>query len=155
MRPFSSLAATLALAASLTPTGCGSSTGQSIYNASGAPGGSARQDSGTALRGGTSHDGASGLDPGGPPTQLSTGPSSISGVTSDGWAVFRAADVLRAVKIAADAVTQDITDSPGNVLIRGKVVFNWANVDWTANVGDLSVWTADAGTHHIGPTMYS
>src|SRR5690348_17852416 len=32
-----------------------------------------------------------------------------------------------------------------NVLIRGRVVFNWANVDWTANVGDLSVWTADAG----------
>jgi hypothetical protein len=152
MRPFSSLALILALA------GCGSSTGQSIYNPiqhSAAAGGGAGQDSGTAGEGGTRRDGASGVDPGGPPTQLSAGPSSISGVTSDGWAVFRAADVLRAVKIAEDPFTQDVTDSPGNVLIRGRAVFNWANVDWTANVGDLSVWTADAGTQHIGPTMYS
>ena len=158
MRPFSSRTATLALVGSLTPTGCGSSTGQSIYNPvphSAAAGGGAGRDSGTAREGGTGRDGASGVYPGGPPTQLSAGPSSISGVTSNGWAVFRAADVLRAVKIAVDPVIQDITESPGNVLIRGKAVFNWANVDWTANVGDLSVWTADAGTHHIGPTMYS
>jgi hypothetical protein len=79
----------------------------------------------------------------------------MSSVTSDGWAVFRAADVLRAVKVAAEPVTQDITESPGSLVVRGRVVFNWANVDWTSNVGDLSVWTADAGTHHIGPTAYA
>jgi len=43
----------------------------------------------------------------------------------------------------------------GSVLIRGKVVFNWANVDYTANVGDLSIWTAHAGAHAIGLTQYA
>jgi hypothetical protein len=46
-------------------------------------------------------------------------------------------------------------EDPGNVLVRGRVLFNWSNVDWTVNMGDLSVWTADAGTHHIGETTYT
>jgi hypothetical protein len=84
-----------------------------------------------------------------------TGAVSISSLTSDGWVVYRDADVLRAVKIATDPVTQDVIDNPGSVLVRGMVLFNWSNVDWTTNMGDLSVWAANAGTHHIGTTAYS
>ena len=98
----------------------------------------------------------SGKSPGsGPPTQVAPGPASMVGVTSDDWAVFRDADALRAVKIGALPEVEEITRRPGSVLIRGKVVFNWADVDWTSNVGDLSVWTAEAGTHEIGETPYA
>jgi hypothetical protein len=155
MRPLSSISATLVLVGALAPTGCGSSTGEPLRDPapqSGAAGRSARQDPGTAQDSGT----APAADPvRAPPTQLVAGTASIAGVTSDGWAVFRDADALRAVKIAANPATQQITDSPGSILIRGRVVFNWANVDWTSNVGDLSVWTADAGAHQIGPTTYA
>jgi hypothetical protein len=50
---------------------------------------------------------------------------------------------------------QDITNQPGSVLIRGRVVFNWANVNWEQGVGDLSIWTSAAGVKHVGLTPYS
>jgi len=102
--------------------------------------------------------------------QLATGPVSIVGVTSDGRAVFRDSGTLRVVEIAEPGGTLSgrpddviigntggelITDAPGSVLIRGKVVFNWADMDWSENLGDLSVWQSDIGPQHIGPTTYS
>jgi hypothetical protein len=89
-----------------------------------------------------------------PATQIAPGEATLLGTTSDGWAVFRSSDALLAASTASDADAQELTRSPGNVLIRGKVVFNWANVDWTVGVGDLSVWSADGGAHEIGPTPY-
>jgi hypothetical protein len=89
------------------------------------------------------------------PLQIAPGQPSLSGVTSDGWAVFRDGDVLRAASVGTDSMSQEISKKPGSVLIRGNVVFNWADVDWTLGVGDLSVWTAEAGAHEIGETPYA
>lgn len=160
MRPFNSLVTILVLTASVASIGCGTATGDAMYDPTPRSGGAggiahAHADAGTARDSAPEPDEASGADLGGPPVQLAPGNVSISGVTSDGWATFRDADTLSAVKIAANPATRKITDSPGSVVIRGRVLFNWANVDWTSNVGDLSVWTADTGTHHIGPTMYA
>jgi hypothetical protein len=88
-------------------------------------------------------------------TQLVSGDVTIAGLTSDGWAVLRDGDALRAAHLSAPFETTDVAAKAGNVLIRGKVVFNWANVDWMANVGDLSIWTADAGAHVIGSTQFA
>jgi hypothetical protein len=64
------------------------------------------------------------------------------GVTSNGYAVFRVDQKLSAVKLVPAASAVDITTQPGNVVIRGKTVFQWANVDYMKGRGDLSVWSA-------------
>ncbi|HEX3595398.1 MAG TPA: hypothetical protein VHU80_09860 [Polyangiaceae bacterium] len=88
-------------------------------------------------------------------TQLAPGSVSIVGLTSDGWAIFRDGDALRAANTSVPGDVRDIAPKAGSVVIRGKVVFNWANVDYVANVGDLSIWTAAAGAHVIGSTQYA
>ena len=40
-------------------------------------------------------------------------------------------------------------------MIRGRVLGNFANVDWTTNLGDLSIWAEESGTHAIGKSLYS
>lgn len=157
MRSLASVSSTLVLVGALAPSGCGGAAGDltSPTGKSGSAHPEPAKDGGTARFLGTELDSASADPVLAPPTQLAAGSASILGITSDGWVVFRDAEALRAVKVGADPATQKITDTPGSMLIRGKVVFNWANVDWTTNVGDLSVWTADAGTHHIGATAYA
>lgn len=91
----------------------------------------------------------------GQPVQIAPGQATLVGATSDGWAVYRGADSLSAAKIGEESELQQISERPGSVLVRGNVVFNWAEVDWELGVGDLSVWTAAAGAHEIGPTPYS
>jgi hypothetical protein len=86
--------------------------------------------------------------------QLAPGQGSLLGITTAGWAIFRDGDVLRAANLNG-AETQDVTTHPGSVLIRGNVVFNWADVDWTKGVGDMSFWTAAGGTQHVGATPYA
>ena len=46
-----------------------------------------------------------------------------------------AGDSLRAAKPGKNG-SKLVSDQAGNTLERGAVVFNWANVDWTKNVGD-------------------
>ncbi|HVR20856.1 MAG TPA: hypothetical protein VMS65_14195, partial [Polyangiaceae bacterium] len=120
--------------------------------ASGGKGGSSRGGSSSA---GTSSGGRPVI---GFPTQLAPAPASLAGITSDGWAVFRDADALRTVRIgapaAASSASEEVTARPGTVLIRGNAVFNWADVDWTTNLGDLSVWTEEGGALDIGETLY-
>jgi hypothetical protein len=89
-----------------------------------------------------------------PATQIATGEASLLGVTRDGWAVFREQDMLMAAAVEADEAVKAVSVRPGNVLIRGNVVFNWADVDWERGVGDLSVWSAEGGTHEVGETPY-
>jgi len=91
----------------------------------------------------------------GPPVQIATGQATLVGTTQDGWAVFRNADSLSAASIGEQSEVQQITEKPGSVLIRGNVVFNWADVNWELGVGDLSIWTAAAGSQSIGLTPYS
>ncbi|HSU38205.1 MAG TPA: hypothetical protein VLJ38_01525, partial [Polyangiaceae bacterium] len=113
--------------------------------------GSAGQDSTGAAGGDTTGN------PGtlGTPTQLTSGSASMTGMTSDDWVLYRLGDELYAQKLGSDADAELVADQPGNTLVRGKVVFNFANVDWTANVGDLSIWTHAGGAQEIGSTTYS
>lgn len=90
----------------------------------------------------------------GAPLQIAPGQASLLGVTSDGWVIFREADLLRGAKLGDAGQIQEISDRPGSVLIRGRVVFNWADIDWAVGVGKLSVWTADAGAHTVGLAPY-
>lgn len=160
MRRFSSLSATFGIAASLASTGCEIATGE-VTNNPAPTSGLGGEDAGrspTTPRdaGNRGTGGAPVVTPAlAPATQLVTEAVSISTVTSDDWVVYRDTDMLRAVKIASDAETQDVMENPGNVLLRGRVLFNWSDVDWTTNIGDLSVWAANAGTHHIGTTIYA
>jgi hypothetical protein len=108
---------------------------------------------GTAARGGSG--GTNGAVPEvGPPVALAPGAVGLVGVTSDGVVVFRDEEGLRAVAIEGGSV-DDVTDNPGSVLIRGPVVFNWADVDWEAGIGELTIWTAEGRSHELGPTLYA
>jgi hypothetical protein len=136
--------------------GCGS--GRSEFFESDNSAGSGGDDR-TGGRGGKTGRGGSGGTSGdvpevGEPVALVPGALGITGVTSDGWAVFRDEEGLHAVDMEDRDRVEDITDRPGSVLIRGPVVFNWADVDWTSRIGDLSVWTAEGGSHDLGPTLY-
>jgi hypothetical protein len=137
------------LTAAFILVGCGSA-GSTVFDEpepdDGEGGGGPR---GGAGRGGT----GSGATPElGPPVELASGQAALVGVTSDGWAVFRDSGGLSAVEIDDGPRAERITDRPGSVLIRGRVVFNWADVDWENDVGDLMVWSAEGGAHEIGPT---
>jgi hypothetical protein len=111
--------------------GCGTSGGnQSVDNApSSASGGASGQES----------DNSGGLGSGemAPPIQIATGAPTLVGVTDDGWAIYRDADTLSAATVAEGSKIQQISDRPGTTLLRGNVVFNWADMDWTLGVGDL------------------
>ena len=86
--------------------------------------------------------------------QLASGSPSVVGITGDDWVLFRDGESLKAMNVeGGDAL--EVSEVPGNVLVKGKVVFNFANVDWTKNVGDLSIWTAMGGAQEIGKTTYS
>lgn len=128
--------------------------------------GEASGGTGGSVSGGTGGGAGSGLGEGGsatgpelgelgPAMKLATGTSSITGVTSDGWAVFREGQVLRAAKVSDESEVATITDKPGSVLIKGRVVFNWAEVDWEKSVGDLSIWSEAGGAVEVGPTRYA
>jgi hypothetical protein len=121
-------------------------------------GGAGNGDSGAPATPGDAGSGAGGSGNRGEigtPVKIAPGQASLLGVTSDDWMVFRDGDVLRAAKIGSAGSTKEITTHPGSVLIRGRVVFNWADVDWEQGVGNLSVWTSENGTHEVGPTPYS
>jgi hypothetical protein len=144
-------------------TGCGSGNSE-FYEPNNSSAGSGADDgnggrSGDAGRGGgAGRDGSGGTNGDVPevgrPVELVSGAVALVGLTSDGWTVFRDAEGLRAVQIESGR-SENITDRPGSVLIRGPVVFNWADVDWEIDVGDLFVWTAEGGSHEIGPTRYA
>ncbi len=143
----------LALASLFLLVGCGNSgTAEGPLDAASAGGaGGVANDDGAPNDDGT---GASGTSTLGAQTRLAPGQASLLGVTADGWAIFRDGDVLRAANLDGSEL-EAVTDQPGSVLIRGNVVFNWANVDWMKGVGDLSIWTAHGGTRKIGETPYA
>lgn len=88
------------------------------------------------------------------PTQIAAGEATLLGVTGDGWAVFRSMEQLMAAPVASGEAVKMVTSTPGNVVMRGNVLFNWASVDWDRGVGNLSVWSAEGGTHDLGETPY-
>jgi hypothetical protein len=142
----------LCLGAAVALAGCASSAQSEFFQDPKADEGAGGEGASGAGKGGS---GAGETPEPGSPTQLVSGPVALVGVTSDDWAVFRSADELKAVTIGEDPSVERLSQNPGSVLIRGRVVFNWADVDWTEGVGDLSVWTAESGAYEIGPTLYA
>src|ERR1044071_1038321 len=109
--------------------GCGSSGGNQIFDnaAPSAAGAGGSQES--------DNSGGPGSGEMAPPIQIATGAPTLVGVTNDGWAIYRDADLLAAAKIGEGSKSLHISDRPGSTLIRGNVVFNWADMDWTLGVG--------------------
>jgi hypothetical protein len=148
------------LALGLMIIGCGSADDSKSPAKPGNQGkaGASQGDSGAPATSGEAGAGAGGSgDRGeiGTPVQIAPGQASLLGVTSDDWMVFRDGDVLRAAKVGDAGSAREITAHPGSVLIRGRVVFNWADVNWEQGIGNLSVWTSERGSHELGPTPYS
>ena len=137
--------------------GCGSGKSE-FFEPNDSSAGSGGDDGKGGRSGGSGRGGGAGTNGDTPevgePVELVPGAVALVGLTSDGWTVFRDVEGLRAVEIESGRI-EDITDRPGSVLIRGPVVFNWADVDWEIGVGDLFVWTAEGGSHEIGPTRYA
>ena len=142
--------------------GCGSPESNSFSNGNSpgeggeGPSGGGSSNGGSGGKGGSSHTGGSngGSVTIGSPTQLTSGPAALLGTTSDGWAIFRDSDGLRAVNVEDGSSVDRIAEQPGTVLIAGSTVFNWADIDWTTSLGELSVWTAN-GVEELGETLYS
>jgi hypothetical protein len=152
----SKTSSTISLALLLSLAACGGSDGA----VAGSGGAGQHHSKGSTVAGGAGQDstGAAGGDNTGAlgtPTALTTDPASIVGMTSDDRLLYRDGDALYAQELGSGADPELVTDQPGNTLIHGKVVYDFANVDWTANVGDLSVWTHAGGTQEIGSTTYS
>ncbi|HEX6274565.1 MAG TPA: hypothetical protein VFZ53_16090 [Polyangiaceae bacterium] len=153
----------LALFLTLLVTACGSG-GSSSFSGGSQPedggegsssGGSGGSGGGKSTGGGGSGGGSKGGSPNiGEPVQLAQGQTALTGVTSDGWAVYRGGNVLHAVKLEEGGSVETISDRPGTVLIRGRAVFNWADIDWTTNLGELTVWT-EAGAEALGEALYA
>ena len=135
-----------------TPDGSEAGSGGSTAGGTGGKSGGSAGSVGTGEGGGYSGPELGEL---GPPTRLATGTTSIVGVTSDGWAIFREGEVLRAASVSDDSEVETVTEEPGSVLIKGRVVFNWADVDWEKNVGNLSIWSHEGGAQEIGATRYA
>ena len=131
-------------------TGAGGSAGSDPGT-----GGTAGADGGLGA-GGTA--GSGGGDPGPlePARQLALGSAALVGITEGGHAVYRtAAGKLHAIPLAPGASPLSVAERPGTIVMKGKVVFNWANVDWATNLGSLSFWTANAGTIDVGVTLFA
>ncbi len=148
------------VAATLLILGCGNGGGAEMFDdgaangasSSGGTGPSAGEDDSDAENAGSSNAAWNGELA--EPIQLTTSEASLLGVTGDGWALFRDREMLLAAPVGADQAIKEVTPTPGSAVMRGNVVFNWANVDWMKGVGDLSVWSAEGGTHDIGETPY-
>lgn len=89
------------------------------------------------------------------PTLLAENVVLLMGLTSDGWAVFRNPEGIVAVPSDGSAAEPVLVSAAlGNVLIRGRVVFLFSNVDWTTNIGALTIWTATHGPEFVGDAIY-
>lgn len=90
-----------------------------------------------------------------PPTELVARSAAAIGVTDTSWVIYRDATSLGAVPLVVGATSQVISEHPGATLIRGRVVFDFADVDWTTSLGNLSIWTAKHGSHVVGQSLYA
>jgi hypothetical protein len=91
-----------------------------------------------------------------PPVLLAAGSATLAGITSDGYVIYRtAAGVLSAILDQPGSTPMTISAQTGNTsaAIRGKVIFAFSNVNYTTNVGDLTVWTAATGARVVGPAL--
>ena len=87
------------------------------------------------------------------PSRLVAGTAVPLGVTSDGYVVFRQQPMFQAVKIGSSDPPIDLSGTPGAVLIRGRVVFHYENIDYIANTGELMMFTGPSCGRRLGATL--
>ena len=123
--------------------GCG---GESNNDDEGAPDPIEEPDAGTGGTGSVAYE----L---GEPVVVTPGQAAITGVTSDGYAIFRDSSGLKAVLLEEGAEPELITESAGIVQVRNNAVLVWRNPDYTTNLGELALWTAGGGLQPVGTTL--
>lgn len=129
--------------------GCGSSEG-GMGTSSGNTGGN-----GGSNAIGPDGGGAPNIGPPPTPTKLAEDVVAISGITSDDQVIYRDSEALKAIRLdGSESSPRKISEKGGQVQIRGKAVFLFADVDWTTNIGELTVWTAAGGAHVVGTALY-
>src|SRR5579883_2402327 len=83
-------------------------------------------------------------------SRLVQGNFSLQGVTSDDYAIYTDdKSGALAAESASGGSPISISGTAGQLLISGKAVLVWSNVDMNTNVGQLSVWTKANGTHTL------
>jgi hypothetical protein len=130
------------LFASVLALGCGSIESADIY---------------TPGSGGTGGDGGTGglVGPVGEPQKLSDNAVVVIGITADDQVIYRNSAGLAAIRLdGSESEPRLISDQGGTVQVRGKAVFLFSDVDWTTNLGELIVWTADTGARSAGTAMF-
>jgi hypothetical protein len=142
---------------SVNPGGSGGSGAEGSGGASSGSGGSAPGAAGQDSPGAAGEDIPAAGDGAhvGELRQLTSEQATLIGMTNDAWVIYRDADSLRATIVSRTEEDQLVSETPGNVLIKSNVVFNWAEVDWERNVGELSIWTLAGGSQEIGESLYS
>jgi len=90
-----------------------------------------------------------------PAIRLTTGAATLMGMTSDGYAVYQDDAGLAAVAARAGQSPMRISAHAGSVLVRGKVVFVFNDVDYTTNLATLLVWSAASGAHSVGRVLFA
>ncbi|WP_394837333.1 hypothetical protein LVJ94_10540 [Pendulispora rubella] len=89
------------------------------------------------------------------PYKITAATATLSGMTSDGYAVYHTADGLYAVAAKPASAPVRITTNSAIAVVRGPVVFAYTNVNYTNNTGTLTVWSAAGGVKLVGPTLLS
>ena len=142
----------------LVVSGCGSSGSEAFFqDGNGAAGtDGAGGDSGAGGDAGSGGSDPADAGPPPPPRQLAPGAAALVGMTADSHALYRTASgELQAIALTPGASPLAITNTPGTIVIKGNVVFSWADVDWTTNLGILRIWTANAGTIEVGTALFA
>jgi hypothetical protein len=89
------------------------------------------------------------------PYKVTGGAATLNGMTSDGYVVYYTADGLFVVNAAPGATPVKVAGGSPLVQIRGRVVFAFTNVDYTANVADMTIWTKAGGVQKMGVTLFA
>jgi hypothetical protein len=89
------------------------------------------------------------------PMKLADDAVVIVGVTSDNHVIYRNSRGLAAIRIdGTEGEPRLVSDRGGTVQIRGTTVFLFSDVDWTTNLGELTIWTSEHGSREVGTVMY-
>lgn len=81
--------------------------------------------------------------------------ATLVGITTDDQAVYRNRSALMVVPLEPGAEPSQIATDQTLVAVKGDLVAMWTNVDYSANFGELSIWTAEHGLQEIGPSLLS
>ncbi len=144
----------MALAVSLLASGCGGSSGGQQFFTGGADAGGAGA-GGDAAVGGDAAPSPPLTGPAPTPRTLADDAVGIVGVTADGQVIYRNADSLVAMRLdGSERTPRVISDQSGTVQIRGSIVFQFVDIDWTTNLGKLTIWSADGEAHEVGTALF-